>query len=630
MIQRLFTSTVAVIAFLSLSLLNAQTDLNVQTDLNIQAGTEFFPVEDLQPGMKGIGKTCFHGTTPEEFQVEILGVLRGVEPGADAVLARLNGALIQKTGVFEGMSGSPVFIDGKLLGAVAFTYPYAKEAICGITPITQMIDSFKESPIPQLEFHIEVKSNASLRSLIHPSGTGSPSSANEVASDDDGKRPISTTLNGHSLVPIATPLSLGGLDAKTLRLFRPKFRAMGLSVLQGVGGGSRGESGRTAVDSESPPLEPGSNIVIPLIRGDLDVSAGGTVTYIKGHELYAFGHSLLELGFTELPVHKARTIFIFPSIESSFKILEMGEPVGTIRQDRGLGVFGVVGETPSLLPMKVNLRTSRGEYREFEYELVRDRLLTPLLVNLAVYNTIAVSERGQGVLTLGIQGNIRINNEEPVEMHNRFSSDSGVADAISLSAAVPLSYLMTFGYKDLDIEAVDIEITAQESDQSALLDSIRLNRTEAKAGDDLEIEISYKRANGDIIQSLYPLTIPSSVTPGLLSVLVADGATLMAMDEEQADEDVLVPRDLSQLIKWINNLRNNDRLYIRLFRREPGAVLRGEGLPGLPPSILSILGSKRKAGAVSPIGISTFLEYELPQTDYMATGSKILTIRIHP
>ena len=624
MIQRLFTSTVAVIAFLSISLLNAQTDLN------IQMGTDFFRVEDLQPGMKGIGKTCFRGTTPEEFQVEILGVLRGVEPGANAVLARLDGELIKKTGVFEGMSGSPVFVDGKLLGAVAFTYPYAKEPICGITPIIQMIDSFKESVIPELEFHIEVKSNALLRSVTPPSGTGSPSTANAVTSDDDGRRPASTSFNGHSLVPIATPLSLGGLDAKTLRLFRPKFQAMGLSILQGVGGGSPGESLQTAVDSGSPLLEPGSNIAIPLIRGDLDVSAGGTVTYLNGHELYAFGHSLLELGFTDLPVHRARTIFIFPSIESSFKILETGEPVGTIRQDRSMGVFGVVGETPRLLPMKVKLRTSRGVHREFEYELVHDRLLTPLLVNLAVYNTIAVSERGQGILTLDIKGDIRIKNEDSVEVYNRFSSDSGVADAISVSAAVPLSYLMTFGYKDLDIEAVDIEITAQESDQSALLDSIRLNRTEAKAGDDLEIEISYKRANGDIIQHLYPLTIPSSVTPGLLNVLIADGATLMSMDEELADEEVLVPRDLSQLIKLINNIRKNDRLYVRLFRREPGAVLRGEGLPGLPPSILSILGSKRRAGAVSPIGISTFLEYELPQTDYLPTGSKILTIRIHP
>jgi hypothetical protein len=616
--HKLVSVPLFVIAFLSLSLLNAQTK------------TDFFRIEDLQPGMKGIGKTCFRGARPEEFQVEILGVLRGVEPGANAVLARLNGELLDKIGVFEGMSGSPVFVDGKLLGAVAFTYPYAKEAICGITPIAQMIDSFEENAIPNLEFNIEVKGSPLSGSIINLPRTGGHAMEPEVASGDIRRQPGLADFGEHTLVSIATPLSLGGLDAKTLALFRPKFRAMGLSILQGVGGASRGESGKARADSESPPLEPGSNIVIPLIRGDLEVSAGGTVTYIDGNKIYAFGHSLLELGFTDLPIHKARTIFIFPSLESSFKILDMGEPVGTLRQDRGMGVFGVLGDTPRMMPLKVRLRTSRGAYREFSYELARDRLLTPLLVNLAVNNTIAVSERSLGVVTLDIQGKIRIKNEQAVEVYNRYSSDSGVAEAISVSAALPVNYLMAFGYKDLDIEGVDLEITAQENDRSALLDSIRLNRMEAKAGDSLELEISYKKANGETIQNLYPLKIPENAAPGPLNVLVADGTTVMSMDAQETEDEILVPRDLSQLIKLLNNLRKNDRLYVLLFRKEPGAVVRGEGLPGLPPSILSILGSERKTGAVSPIDVSTFQEFELPPTDYLAAGSRMLTIKINP
>jgi len=628
--QRQYLTLIAIIVFLSLSLLNAQTDLNIQTDLSMQAKTEFFNVDDLQPGMKGVGKTCFRGNKPEEFQVEILGVLSGIEPGANAVLARLDGELIQKTGVFEGMSGSPVFIEDKLLGAVAFTYPYAKEAICGITPITRMVDSFKETVNPKLEFNIDVYGNVLSRPAMLTPGIYRPQMETAAASIGIGAQPELAGLKGHALVPIATPLSLGGLDPKTLRLFHPKFREMGLSILQGVGGASPGESTEKAIESENSQLEPGSNIVIPLIRGDLDVSAGGTVTHIDGNKIYAFGHSLLELGFTDLPVHKARTILIFPSLESSFKILEMGESVGTIRQDRGMGVFGVLGDTPRMIPLEVRLRTSRGDYREFRYELVRDRILTPLLVNLAVYNTIAASERGQGSVTLDIQGKIQIKNEQAVQVYNRFSSDSGVADAISLAAALPVNYLMTFGYKDLDIEAMDLEITAQESDQSALLDSIRLNSTEAKAGDSLEIEISYKKVNGETIQNLYPLNIPNNIAPGPLNILVADGTTLMSLDDQQADDAVLVPRDLSQLIRLLNNQRKNDRLYVWLFRREPGAVVRGEGLPGLPPSILSILGSSRKSGPVSRIGISPLLEYELPPTNYLATGSKILTIRINP
>jgi hypothetical protein len=189
---------------------------------------------------------------------------------------------------------------------------------------------------------------------------------------------------------------------------------------------------------------------------------------------------------------------------------------------------------------------------------------------------------------------------------------------------------MAFGYKNLDIEAIDFAITADESDQSALLDSIRLNRMEAKAGDSLEIEVSVKRANGETIRNLYPLEIPANIAPGPLNILVADGTTLMSMDDLQMTEDILVPRDLAHLIQLLNNQRKNDRLYVRLFRREPGAVVRGEGLPGLPPSILSILGSSRKTGAVSPIGISTFQEYVLPPSAYLATGSKMLTIRIKP
>lgn len=594
-----------------------------------RADTEFFSVDGLQPGMRGVGKTCFRGSIPEEFQVEILGVLRGLEAGANAVLARLGGELLDKTGVFEGMSGSPVYIDGKLLGAVAFTYSYAKEAICGITPITQMVESFEENVAPEIEFNLDTQIDVISKSTISLPGIRNLSAETAALAGNSANQPVQAGMAGHALIPIATPLSIGGLDAKTLQRFQPRFQAMGFSILQGTGGVSPKDSSGSGEEHNAVPLEPGANIVIPLIRGDLEASAGGTVTHIDGDRIYAFGHSLLELGFTDLPVHKARTMFIFPSLQSSFKILEMGEAVGSIRQDRGMGIFGRLGATTRMIPLKVRIKTSRRLYKTFDYEMVQDRLLTPLLVDLAVYNSIAISERGQGMVTIDVQGKVRVKNEQAVEIYNRFSSGSGVADAISISAALPVNYLLAFGYKNLDIEGIDLTITVQESDQSAVLDSIRVNRTEAKAGDSLELEVSCKRANGDTIQNTYPLRIPPNITPGPLHLLVADGTTLMSMDEQPEDE-ILVPRNLSHLIRLINNLRKNDHLYIRLFRREPGAVVKGEGLPGLPPSILSILGSERKVGAIIPTGISTFLEYELPRTNYLAAGGKMLTISIEP
>jgi hypothetical protein len=588
--------------------------------------TEFFKIEDLQPGMKGIGKTCFHGTSPEEFQVEILGVLHGVNPGASAVLAKFSGASLEKTGIFEGMSGSPVYVDGKLLGAIAFSYSFAKEAIGGITPITQMVDSFQQT----LSFSaggaaVIDKSNLWNVRLPLPSR------------QDQAKAPplfpvairpqqAFAVSGGHALIPIATPLSLGGFDPETIKVFAPQFRALGMSILQGGGGTANPKTGG---EVSSAPIEAGSNIVVPLVRGDLDVSAGGTVTYVEGNKLYAFGHGMFELGFTELPMFKGNAITVFPSLESSFKILETGEMAGTIRQDRGMGIYGVVGEKPRMIPVNVHLTTSRGGEKELRYQLASDAFLTPLLVNLTVYNSIIASERAQGYSTLRVKGKISIKGQQDLVLDNRFSSDSDAPSSASLSIAVPINYLMAAGYKNLDLQNVDLEISSQESDQAAVLDSMRSARTEVRAGESLDLELTWKKINGEVIRQTYPVKVPANASPGALTMLVADGSTIMALDEQEEGEN-LIPRDLSQLIKFLNNMRRNDLLYIRFFRQEPGAVVKGEGLPGLPPSILSILKSERRVGAITPIHTSTLMEYELPGSDYLVTGAKALKLTVKP
>ncbi len=204
-----------------------------------------------------------------------------------------------------------------------------------------------------------------------------------------------------------------------------------------------------------------------------------------------------------------------------------------------------------------------------------------------------------------------------------------LSGAASLSIAVPVNYLMAAGYNNLDLQNIELEISAKESDQSAILDSIRLDRTEVKAGESLDLEISYMKANGEMLQDTYPIKIPANASPGALTMLVADGSTLMSLDEKEEGEN-LIPRDLTQLIRFINNLRKNDHLYLRFFRQEPGAVLKGEGLPGLPPSILAILKSQRRVGAIASIQTSTLMEYEMPATEYMVSGAKILRLIVKP
>lgn len=595
-----------------------------------RAATEFFRVEDLKPGMKGIGKTCYQGSRPEEFQVEIIGVMRGITPGGNAILARFSGGPLSETGVFEGMSGSPVFIDGKLLGAVAFSFPFPKEAIGGITPITQMVDAFKElsdySAGPKVVLKKSMLWNYQLPLPRNPAEQSLMITHREIQ-----MQPALAPFGGHSLIPIATPLSLGGFSPETLKLFAPQFKALGMTLLQGTASTSlQAVSGsKTAGPADNSPVEPGSNIVIPLIRGDLDASAGGTVTYIDGDKLYAFGHLLFDLGFTELPMHKGYSLVVFPSLQSSFKLLETGAPVGTITQDRGSGIYGILGQKARMVPLHVHLSTSRGIKKDLSFEVARDNFLTPLLINLTVFNSIVSTERAMGVQTLQVKGKISIKGEQAVEIENRFSDDSNAPLFASMSIAIPVNFLLSSGYKNLNLENIDLNISAQEDDRQAMLDSIRFDRTELRPGDAVELQLLYKRPNGEIIQDTYPVKIPSDVTSGPLSLLVADGTALMARDAREQGEE-LIPRDLSQLIKFINNIRKNDRLYIRLYRQEPGAVVKGEGLPGLPPSVLSILRSERNSGGMTPIQTSAYMEYELPPSDYVVSGSQTINLVIKP
>jgi hypothetical protein len=599
---------------------------------NLWSRTEFFKIEDLRPGMKGIGKTCYRGSKPEEFQVEILGVMRGIGPGANAVLARFSGGPIDQVGVFEGMSGSPVYIDGKLLGAVAFSFPFAKDAVGGITPITQMVDAFTEAQGGvQIGSKVILKKSMLWQYLLPPTQSDSRNEGLSVIPPEMLLRPALSLSQGHALVPIATPLSLGGFSAAALQRFAPELRALGFSVLQGSGVTmlQTGASAKSNAPKDNAPLEPGSNIVVPLVRGDLDAAAGGTVTHIEGDKLYAFGHLLFDLGVTELPMHKARAITVFPSMQSSFKILETTDPVGTIRQDRSSGIYGILGQNAKMIPIQVHINTSRGVTKELHFEVARDQFLTPFLVNFTIYSSIISTERAMGIATLKVKGKISIKGEQPVEIENRFSSESNAPAFASLSIAIPVNFLLAQGYKNLEFEKIDLEISAQEDDRTATLDSLRIGRTELKAGETVDLNLVYQRNNGDMIQDSFPVKIPVGVTPGPLAMLVGDGTSMMSMDaHEQGDE--LIPKDLTQLIKFINNLRKNDRLYVRLFRREAGAVIRGEGLPSLPPSVLTILRSDRGTGGMSSISTAAFMEYELPPSDYVVSGMRTVNLVIKP
>ncbi|HMJ26617.1 MAG TPA: SpoIVB peptidase S55 domain-containing protein, partial [Pyrinomonadaceae bacterium] len=350
-----------------------------------------YPLEDLRPGMKGIARSVFAGSEAQEFGVEILGLLPGFTgPRQSTIIAKLNGANVDKTGVFAGMSGSPVFIDGRLVGAIAYSFPFSKEPICGITPIQQMIEIFEQgTDKPKRNAEARATSFTELASAEWKPRLPKPSftSTSLIAPVTAGS-PLAP-LMGQQIQQIATPVVFSGISQESLSLFSAELIRSGLLPVSGVGG----SAAITPLEPfDATTLLPGTSVSVQLVRGDYSIAASGTVTYRDGERIYAFGHPFLGLGGSDMPMTESSVVTVIANSYNSFKLAVPGRMVGSISQDRATGVFGELGHAPRMIPVKVNLHTSRDRVEQFSYEVVSDEFLTPLLVNITVFNTIATRE----------------------------------------------------------------------------------------------------------------------------------------------------------------------------------------------------------------------------------------------
>ena len=576
---------------------------------------EFYPLGDIKPGQKGYGKTVFKGTKTEKFGVEVLGILKNIRPKQNLILARLSGNRVDRTGVFAGMSGSPVYIDNKLVGAIAYSFPFSREPIAGITPIREIVDIFREKPgIRSIrtnranlnEFHKVINSDWLQSDFDHP------------------PKPLALAWPNYptqtKLQAIATPLSLSGFSGHTINTFSPQLKALGLIPVQGTGNAQTD-------NYEKSPLEAGSTISVQLARGDMELSASGTVTYIQGRKVYAFGHPFLSMGYTDLPLNKATVLTVIPSVRTSEKISATTDFVGSIKQDRATGIMGIIGKRPTLIPVSMQLRTSRGEIREFSYEVVTDRFLTPLLMALTVYNGIMSSERSIGEHTLRVKTAISMKNQPKVHFESSVSELTNTSLFAALAASAPVKFLFGTPFEDLVMEKIDIEIYSVEQNRVAVLEKIWQDKLEVKAGQEINLTVFIRQSNGTLHVDKYPLKVPEEIEPGPAKLLVSDGLSLGKLDEK-AGLGNFAPLNLKQLVKAINNMKNNGRLYVRLYRNQSGAIIAGEGLPNLPPSMLALYNSNKTSGGVQPIDQAIYIEHELDATDLVITGQQEITVNI--
>jgi hypothetical protein len=585
----------------------------------------FFALEDLRPGMKGTASTVFSGTEPESFGVEILGVLPGFPaPRQNAIIARLTGANVEKTGVFAGMSGSPVYIDNRLVGAIAFSFPFSKDPIAGITPIQQMIDIFEKGSAGQSQQPKEPRpvSFAQLASTDWKPNLPRPvvGSTSIIASVSEGSGLI--PLMGQQMTPIATPVVFGGVSQESLAMFAPQLMAGGLYPVSGVGGSAGITPLAKATDKT---LAPGTSVSVQLVRGDYSIAAAGTVTFRDGERIYAFGHPFLSLGASDMPMSETSVVTVISNLNNSFKLSTPGAMMGSISQDRASGVFGRLGQAPRMIPVKINLHTSRDRTETYAYEIANDSFLTPLLLNITVFNTITSSERSLGDSTITIKGAINIKGQAPVEVDHRFSSGNSPILAAG-SVAGPISSLLASGFDDVQIQGVTLDISSTDTKYAGTLERIALSKTEAHRGEKIEIQAYVRTESGKQFVQRIPVQIPEDATPGQLLVFVGDGSAL----QEGSAARAFVPQDLTQLVSTINKIKKSDRLYVKLFRITPGAVIGTSELPNLPPSVVATLNSDRNSGGYTPTVLSAVYEMELPPAEFVISGQQLMGLDIVP
>jgi hypothetical protein len=576
----------------------------------LSAQTTLFPLKDLKPGMRGTGRTVFNGNKIEDFQVEILGVLDNIGPKESLILARLSGGPLEHTGVMQGMSGSPVYIDGKLVGAVAMAFPFAKDPIAGIRPIEAMLRT-STAATPPASAPAAIGQHAALALNEHDLTRRIP-------------RPEPALAGEARMIDIATPLSFGGFSRATLDAFAPQLRALGLEPRQGVTSGGKIEPAM----GNPADLKPGSMISVQLMAGDLSVGADGTVTHIDGNRIYAFGHRFLDVGSTALPFARAEVLTLLASANTSFKISTAKEWMGTIYQDRNTAVAGELGKRPAMVPVSVSLTRGGKEVETYQMQMVRDALLSPLLLQMAVFSAIDATERTVGTGSIRVTGQIEFQNgTAPLRISNMYAADNGSPMLASLSAAVPVAFVMQGGFDSLQLKKVSLQLEAFDQKKQLTIDGITTSRRDVRAGESVLLNVSLTGENGAETVRRVEYQVPIGAEPGMLYFTVADAGTANLADFRQVLN--ATARTPSQLVSIVNNLHSNTKAYVRVWRADPAFQLEGADLPDPPASVSLILaGSQSGSAGITQTRNSKIAEMEIDFGDMAVTGSKTVQLEV--
>lgn len=581
--------------------------------LCVCGASTILPLNEVKVGMKGIGKSVFEEDRIEEFDVEILGILRNVQPQRSIILAKLMGKRLETSGVISGMSGSPVYIGGKLVGAVAYSFPFAKEAIAGITPIEEMLDiSEKEGSKASFAPQIPVKKHLDLEELMELNKEFFLSQS-------------ALFSEGQAFKPLPIPLVFSGFSSTAFEQAKSFFSRLGFSPVMA---GPLSQELKT-IPPSGPSLKEGDPVGVQLITGDLSMAAVGTVSYVDGNRVLAFGHPVYNLGLVDYAMTKAKVITIVPSVSLSFKVAAPEAVVGAFTQDRTSGLLGEIGKQPQLIPINIKTIDGKGQAKDFKIKVIDDRILTPVLVNFSLSNIVSIEGRNIGDLSLELEGNIYLENGMSVRLEDLYSGnfDNSVNNLAGLLMAV-VYFLVNNEFQELRIHRIDLSIRTTEEVKVSSLEKVWLDKYEAFPGERISIQIYTRSYRGESEVQGVGIDTPHLPPGSEFQLVIADAVSMHQIEMSHYRQQAFVPRSLDQLIRILSSLRKNNRIYFKVIASKPGLFLKGEEMPNLPPTMKQMFSSPRAAASgPTELNRSTLREYQLP-VDYVFKGAVVIPLKI--
>ena len=576
----------------------------------------YLPAREVRRGMRGYGLSVFQGTKPQRFEVKVIGVLRNAFPKQDIILARMSGPVVEKAGIIAGMSGSPVYLkvgdEFKLAGAVAYGWSFPKEPLCGITPAENMFGVLRAAeagkkvaaappPDGKLDGPLRLADRvfSRLRVALRP------------------PRPDDFAAGGPRLYRLRAPLALSGLVPAAFERAREEFEALGFMPVQGAGGADARAPGK---------LEPGAALAVVLAEGDLDISASGTVTDVRGDTILAFGHPMMGEGHTAMPIASAVVHYCYPSLMRSFKLTSAGRILGTLTADMQAAVVGKLGKMPRMIPVEARLKRADAPGEEVYRCRVADHpRLGPMVVRVFLFNSLVVRGDFPRENTLRYEATVDLEGREPLRygnVYSGFTSTQALFSAIS-DITTPLMVLANNEFARVRVKRITASFTVEPQVTTARIESVRLERNDYAPGETLRAIVTLRPAKKGPEVFRIALPLPEDLPEGTMSVTVCDAATNAQLERSEAPHKSR-PDNLDQLLARLREQEPSGRIYLRLKLPDRGVAYRGVELPSLPDSALQVIGSAKTTGLMLT-GKSLVAHIDTP---YVVSGHHRLEILI--